>query len=428
MNLLRPPSSSSRQGRTWEGRTGQGRGAPVALATRSDSVVGAPVAPDDGSSSAAGYPSRVTAAASPPLPSLQAARLPTWWTNSSPMGSNEGMYPPGGFTNFLQSNGSPENFHLVGNTTSRTTISQTAPSLKRTLESNAEDKETINIDADETNEDERTERRLNWTKPEDVRLASAWLRNSKDPVDGTDRKADQYWADVIEEYNKNIEVCRRRNQNQLKIRWDRVKKPVMDFHGCWNRTTKVYRSGVSDDQLMEIAEKMYAGEHNDKEFTLKHFWKVVRNERKWSAYVKKEQEKEKNKCAVDSPSEVVNLEDNPKIRPIGHKKAKAELYGKKKTPEAFSAITDKLDKFIEVSTLARKDHEKMAETQQIMAKSKVEAARLTDKAAEKQLKCKMLDTYRELLLAPTTNMNAHALAEREKALESMRLALFGTNN
>ncbi|CAD6237599.1 unnamed protein product [Miscanthus lutarioriparius] len=342
------------------------------------------------------------------------------------MGSNEGMYPPGGFTNFLQSNGSPENFHLVGNTTSRTTISPTAPSLKRTLESNAEDKETINIDADETNEDERTERRLNWTKPEDVRLASAWLRNSKDPVDGTDRKADQYWTDVTEEYNKSTEVCCRRNRNQLKIRWDRVKKPVMDFHGCWNRTTKVYRSGVSDDQLMEIAEKMYASEHNDKEFTLKHFWKVVRNERKWSAYVKKEQEKEKNKSAADSPSQVVNLEDNPKIRPIGHKKAKAELYGKKKTPEAFSAITDKLDKFIEVSTLARKDREKMAETQQIMAKSKVEAARLTDKAAEKQLKCKMLDTYRELLLAPTTNMNAHALAEREKALESMRLVLFGT--
>ncbi|XP_066373576.1 glutathione S-transferase T3-like [Miscanthus floridulus] len=427
MNLLRPSSSSSRQGKTGEGRTGQGRGAPAA-ATRSESVVVAPVAPDDGSSSAAGNPSRVTAAASPPLPSLQAAGLPTWWTNSSPMGSNEGMYPPGGFTNFLQSNGSPENFHLVGNTTSRTTISPTAPSLKRTLESNAEDKETINIDADETNEDERTERRLNWTKPQDVRLAFAWLRNSKDPVDGTDRKADQYWTDVTEEYNKSTEVYRRRNRNQLKIRWDRVKKPVMDFHGCWNRTTKVYRSGVSDDQLMEIAEKMYAGEHNDKEFTLKHFWKVVRNERKWSAYVKKEQEKEKNKSAADSPSQVVNLEDNPKIRPIGHKKAKAELYGKKKTPKAFSAITDKLDKFIEVSTLARKDREKMAETQQIMAKSKVEAARLTDKAAEKQLKCKMLDTYRELLLAPTTNMNAHALAEREKALESMRLVLFGTDN
>jgi hypothetical protein len=55
----------------------------------------------------------------------------------------------------------------------------------------------------------------------------------------------------------------------------------MDFHGCWVKTYKVYKSGVSDDQLMEIAEKMYAANHSDKEFMLKHFWK-------WSAYVKRE--------------------------------------------------------------------------------------------------------------------------------------------
>jgi hypothetical protein len=84
------------------------------------------------------------------------------------------MYPPGGFTGLVQSDSSPDNFHLVGNTRSRTTPSPTAPSLKRPLpaKSNAQDKETINVDADETNEDERTERRLNWTKPEDVRLVS----------------------------------------------------------------------------------------------------------------------------------------------------------------------------------------------------------------------------------------------------------------
>jgi hypothetical protein len=144
---------------------------------------------------------------------------------------------------------------------------------------------------------------------------------------------------------------------------------------------------------------------------------------------KKGTEKENNKGAINKRAEVVNLEDNPNIRPIGHKKAKDECYQKKKKPKAFSAISEKLDKFIEVSTMARnKDREKMAETQQIMANSKVEAARLNDKAAEKQLKCKMLDTYRELLLAPTTNLNAPALAEREKALECMRLALFATDN
>jgi hypothetical protein len=49
--------------------------------------------------------------------------------------------------------------------------------LKRSLpvESDAQDKETINVDEDETNEDERKERRLNWTKPEDVRLVSMFF-------------------------------------------------------------------------------------------------------------------------------------------------------------------------------------------------------------------------------------------------------------
>jgi hypothetical protein len=74
-------------------------------------------------------------------------------------------------------------------------------------------------------------------------------------VNGTDRKSDQYWADVTKEYTKSTEVCHRRNRNQLKIRWDHVKKPVGDFHGCWVRTNNVYRSGYSDDQLKEIAEK-----------------------------------------------------------------------------------------------------------------------------------------------------------------------------
>uniref|UniRef100_J3LC86 Myb-like domain-containing protein n=2 Tax=Oryza brachyantha TaxID=4533 RepID=J3LC86_ORYBR len=306
------------------------------------------------------------------------------------------------------------------------TISPT-PSSRRTPSSgsNAKNKETIDVDAN----DARTEKRLNWTKEEDVRLASAWMHNSKDPVDGNDRKSDQYWADVTIDYNKTTETCRKRNQNQLKIRWDRVKKLVSEFHGCWVKTNKVYRSGVSDDQLMEIAEKMYASDHCDKDFMLKHIWKVVRGERKWSAYVKKiEHEKDKNKGTTNRPAEVVNSEDNPNIRPIGHKRAKDEHYGKKKTPETYSAISDKLDKFIEVSTMARKDHEKMSETQQNLANSKVEAARLNDKAAEKQLKCKMLDTYRELLLAPINNMNANALAEREKTLESMRLALFASDN
>jgi hypothetical protein len=88
------------------------------------------------------------------------------WQNIQPSGIEHlslffyRMYPLGGFTNFLQSNSSPENFHLVGNTTSTTRISPTTPSFRGTLpgESNAQDKETINVDEDKSVEDGRTER------------------------------------------------------------------------------------------------------------------------------------------------------------------------------------------------------------------------------------------------------------------------------
>jgi hypothetical protein len=69
-------------------------------------------------------------------------------------------YPSGGFTNLIQSNATAENFHLVGNTRSQAASSPTTPGLKRSLpfESDAQDRQTINVDEDETSEDERNER------------------------------------------------------------------------------------------------------------------------------------------------------------------------------------------------------------------------------------------------------------------------------
>ena len=88
INLLRPPSSSSRQG-----RAGKGRVAPASLtANRSPSAVAAaPTVPAHGSTSAAVNLHDLTAAASPRIASLQATGLPEWWRSSSPMGSNEGV-------------------------------------------------------------------------------------------------------------------------------------------------------------------------------------------------------------------------------------------------------------------------------------------------------------------------------------------------
>jgi hypothetical protein len=64
----------------------------------------------------------------------------------------------------------------------------------------------------------------------------------------------------------------------------------------------------------------------------------VRNERKWSAYVKN---LDQGSGSTYKRAEVVNLVDDPNTRPIGHKKAKNERYGKKKAPEAYSTVSQK---------------------------------------------------------------------------------------
>ncbi|KAF8662903.1 hypothetical protein HU200_055485 [Digitaria exilis] len=244
----------------------------------------------------------------------------------------------------------------------------------------AEEDETINID-----NDSRIDKRLNWTVPEDIRLASAWLHNSKDPVDGNGRKADAY--------------------------------------GCWVNTSRVWQSGMSDNQMIDKALEMWSGQNNGKAFNLVHMWKVVRGEQKWSAYLTRLKKGNEN-SAKSNPAQVANLDLDGEKRPMGHKRAKKELNGKKKSSDVLADLTGKFDKFIETSTKNREDREKMAEIQQSLADKKIEAARLSHETAQEQTKCKMLETYTQLLLAPTVQLSEQALTERNLALESMRLALF----
>ncbi|XP_039843756.1 glutathione S-transferase T3-like [Panicum virgatum] len=315
----------------------------------------------------------------------------------------------------------PENLHFVG-ASSRGTPSPNASGLAMgTADAqNGSQEETIDIDVDDTLEPTRTDKRLNWSHEEDIRLVSAWLQNSLDPVDGNGKKSDQYWADVTNMYNSTTTSNRRRNRNQLKIRWDRIKKPVSEFHSCWIMTNRVYQSGMSDDQRTDKALQMYASEHDDKPFLLQHIWRVVKNERKWAAYVKRI---DKEKSPVSNPAHADNVEDSPKKRPIGTKQAKAVRDGKRK-PEVISAIGEKLDKFIDVSNKAKK----MAEVQQSLANKKLEVDQLNHKAAQEQTRGKMVDLYRDLFCASTSDMSEEAKAERYKALECMKLALFTIEN
>jgi hypothetical protein len=106
---------------------------------------------------------------------------------------------------------------------------------------------------------------------------------------------------------------------------------------------------MSDDQLTDKALEMWSSRNNNKPFHLLHMWKVVRGEQKWSAYLAR-LKKENEKSKMDNPAQVVNLDLDGEKRPVGHKKAKKELNGKRKSYDALADFSDKFDKFIETST------------------------------------------------------------------------------
>jgi hypothetical protein len=162
------------------------------------------------------------------------------------------------------------------------------------------------------------------------------LNNSNDSINGNGKKGDAFWGQIIDEFNKNAPPDRRRDSNQLKIQWSRLKTVISDFNGIWAKVTKVNRSGMSDDQLMDEVRKMYTKYHG-KTFALVHWWRMLKNEPKWCTYVaqleKEKMEKEQNKTMP------INIDDDRgEDRPIGRDAAKAQHNGKRKAEEVMDGI------------------------------------------------------------------------------------------
>ncbi|XP_039805270.1 glutathione S-transferase T3-like [Panicum virgatum] len=129
-------------------------------------------------------------------------------------------------------------------------------------------------------ETNRTAKRRHWSHEEEVRLASAWLNNSNDSIQGNGKKGDTFWKDITAEFNSNAPADRQRDTNQLKIHWSRLKTVINDFNGCWTQATRVNKSGASDDQLMDESLKLFEVRFK-KPFTLIHWWRTLKNQPSW---------------------------------------------------------------------------------------------------------------------------------------------------
>ncbi|KAM0846942.1 hypothetical protein ACQ4PT_055341 [Festuca glaucescens] len=157
-----------------------------------------------------------------------------------------------------------ENLHFVG-TSQHDSFSTPPPPHPKTSTRSAPAKvnptsskrkrKVINVDYDEPSG--RTAHRLSYTPEEHVRLASAWLECSIDPIDGNGKKGEKFWDDIAVLYNSTTPSNRKRDQNQLKQEWQRTKKRLGAFHGEWTAVTGVYHSGYSTVDLEKMALEKY---------------------------------------------------------------------------------------------------------------------------------------------------------------------------
>ncbi|KQK19366.2 hypothetical protein BRADI_1g48041v3 [Brachypodium distachyon] len=178
----------------------------------------------------------------------------------------------------------------------------------------------------------------------------------------------------------------------------------------------------SDPEVIADALLKYEADYGEP-FKLCHWWEVLKNEPKWLTYCER-LKKDKNSSP---PSIVIDVvQDIP--RPEGSKAAKANRNGKRKMPEMADEMRDELDKFIAAQTAAREDHEGMKEFQLRISSEKLEAAKLAQQAEKDKKERKILDTYKELMMADTSGLDEDEKTERKKALKFMSLQLFGGEN
>ncbi|RLN30554.1 hypothetical protein C2845_PM05G12730 [Panicum miliaceum] len=140
------------------------------------------------------HPGMVGSSRQGPCGMVGSSRQGPWWAPGSngPSSNHEDFnlqawgldsQPPGGFVNLLEKN-TPSQAQVV---------------------SNGSSSQPINVGNDTNNgKCARTEKRLLWTKEEDLKLVSAWLNNSNDPIQANYKKNDQYWKDVTAVLNSSI--------------------------------------------------------------------------------------------------------------------------------------------------------------------------------------------------------------------------------
>ncbi|CAL4940153.1 unnamed protein product [Urochloa decumbens] len=349
-------------------------------------------------------------------------------------------YPPGGFMSYFQTGQQSfpplhvpfpapwppvgKDIQLAAPSSDSGTQHAEARSKGKSMPSRKKGGKTI-INIDDGN-DVRTAKRLVFEPDEDLRLVSAWLFHSNDPINGNCKKNESYWGDVHAQYNSTTPPNRRREVKHLKDRWQKIKRWVGFFCGSWKKATSIYTSGQSDDQLRDKALQFYLDDYKEGPFTVLNCWKVLRDEPKWLAIL--EDQDKSNKKSLDDESNKRSLDDGDQIRdisekarPIGTKEAKKQRNGKGKVKDVDAGLNEELQKYMDIQAGAKQRHEDFIETQRRISSEKVEAAKLKREAV-------LLESYQKLMSMDTKEMTEDMRAEHVIGLKIIREKLVGNTS
>ncbi|XP_015611949.3 glutathione S-transferase T3 isoform X2 [Oryza sativa Japonica Group] len=266
----------------------------------------------------------------------------------------------------------------------------------------------------------RTDKRLSWMKDEDLRLISAWLNNSNDPIESNFKKNDKYWGDVAAAYNSTTPKNRARLVKQVKDRFGKIRKKVGNFCCSWKEVNSLYASGESNEDLMNKAQKIYENDFKDGPFLFMHCWNELKKQPKWHAYL--EQLDKSNKRKADY-NDVIPLDDEEDIpRPIGAKASKAQRSCKEKSKVQVctTELEDDIRKFMDAHAATKEGQNEVLETQIRVSIDNHAAKKLSRQTA-------MIETYRDLMNKDTRKMPDDMRSELVHMLKCMREEIFNKN-
>ncbi|RLN24626.1 hypothetical protein C2845_PM07G15790 [Panicum miliaceum] len=73
-----------------------------------------------------------------------------------------------------------------------------------------------------------------WSEDENLRLVSAWLKNSNDPIGGNGKARDRYWKEVAAECNKHTPNNKEEHQCNANNTRTRISLTFNKFNGFYN--------------------------------------------------------------------------------------------------------------------------------------------------------------------------------------------------